>query len=97
MIEQDVTKSGAPDEHVFAGDLIPKGYNALAGTTYTVDPNVLFKVYHIGPNSIPYMSGFEAETSFFNPLSLTENHYLIWGHNTLEYLKNYPFITVKKA
>ena len=97
LIEQDVTKSGAPDEHVFSGDLRPKGYNALAGTTYTVDPNVLFKVYHIGPNSIPYMSGFEAETSFFNPLSLTENHYLIWGHNTLEYLKNYPFITVKKA
>ena len=97
LIEQDVTKSGATDEHVFAGDLIPKGYNALAGTTYTVDTNVLFKVYHIGPNSVPYMSGFEAETSFFNPLSLTENHYLIWGHNTLEYLKNYPFITVKKA
>lgn len=97
LIEQDVTKSGATNEHVFAGDLIPNGYNALAGTTYTVDSNVLFKVYHIGPNSVPYMSGFEAETSFFNPLSLTENHYLIWGHNTLEYLKNYPFITVKKA
>ena len=97
LIEQDVTKSGATDEHVFAGDLIPKGYNALAGTTYTVDTNVLFKVYHIGPNSVPYMSGFEAETSFFNPLSPTENHSLISGHHTLEYLKNYPFITVKKA
>ena len=83
--------------HVFAGDIIPKDYVAPAGTTYTVDANVLFKVYHIGPNSVPYMSGFEAETSFFNPLSLTENHYLIWGHNTLEYLKNYSFITVTKA
>ena len=97
LIEQEVTKSGASNQHVFAGDIVPKDYVAPAGTTYTVDTNVLFKVYHIGPNSVPYMSGFEAETSFFNPLSLTENHYLIWGHNTLEYLKNYPFITVKKA
>lgn len=97
LVEQDVTKSGAADKHVFAGELIPKDYVAPAGTSYTIDTNVLFKVYHIGPNSVPFMSGFEAETSFFNPLSLTENHYLIWGHNTLEYLKNYPFITVKKA
>ena len=43
----------------------------------------------------PYMSAFEVGTSFFNPKSLTENHYLTFGHNTLEYLKNYPFITVK--
>ena len=97
LIEQEVTKSGSANQHVFAGDIVPKDYVAPAGTTYTVDTNVLFKVYHIGPNSIPYMSGFEAETSFFNPLSLTANPYLIWGHNTLEYLKNYPFITVKKA
>ena len=43
----------------------------------------------------PYMSAFEVGTSFFNPKSLTENHYLTFGHNTIEYLKNYPFITVK--
>lgn len=34
-------------------------------------------------------------TSFFNAKSLTENHYLTFGHNTLEYLKNYPMITVR--
>ena len=67
------------------------------GDYYTVDPAILFKVYHKGPNSVPYMSAFEVGTSFFNPKSLTENHYLTFGHNTLEYLKNYPFITVKQA
>lgn len=67
-----------------------------AGDYYTVDSSILFKVYHRGPNSVPYMSAFEVGTSFFNPKSLTENHYLTFGHNTLEYLKNYPFITVKQ-
>ena len=93
LIEQDITKSGSPTVHVFAGDLIPTGYTAPANTSYTVDSKVLFKVMH--KNSVPYMSAFEVGTSFFNPKSLTENHYLTWGHNTLEYLKNYPMITVK--
>ena len=97
LIEQDVKKASSPDVHVFAGDLIPTGYTADANTSYTVDKNILFKVYHVGPNSVPYMSAFEVGTSFFNPKSLTENHYLTFGHNTLEYLKNYPFITVKQA
>lgn len=93
-IEQTVTKSGSPDIDVFAGDIIPSGYAGAAGTSYTNDSKVLCKIYHKGPNSVPFMSAFEVGTSFYNPLSLTENHYLIWGHNTLEYLKNYPFITV---
>ena len=96
LIEQDITGSDNVSYHVFAGDLIPKKCTAPAKTSYTVNPNILFKVYHTGPNSVPYMSAFETGTSFFNPLSLTENHYLIWGHNTLEYLKNYPFVTVMK-
>ena len=41
------------------------------------------------------MSAFEVGTSFFNPKSLTENHYLTFGHNTIEYLKAYPMVTVK--
>lgn len=93
-IEQVVTKSGAKDIELFAGDVIPMGYAGAAGTSYTNDAKVLCKIYHKGPNSVPFMSAFEVGTSFYNPVSLTENHYLIWGHNTLEYLKNYPFITV---
>ena len=64
-----------------------------ANETYTVDGTILFKIIH--KNSIPFMSAFEVGTSFFNAKSLTTNHYLTWGHNTLEYLKNYPMITVR--
>ena len=94
LIEQDVKKAGSPDVHVFAGDLIPNGYSADANTSYTVDGSILFKVMH--KNSVPYMSAFEVGTSFFNAKSLTENRYLTFGHNTLEYITQYPFITVKQ-
>ena len=93
MVEQIVKKSGSPDVHVFAGDLIPEGYSVDANKSYTPDPKMLFIVMH--KRSVPYMSAFEAGTSFFNPRSLTENNYLTWGHNTLEYLKRYPYIRVK--
>lgn len=79
--------------HVFPGDLLPNGSVYLANETYTQDERILFKLYH--KDSVPYMSAFEVGTSFFNPKSLTENRYLTFGHNTLEYLKNYPFITVR--
>lgn len=79
--------------HYFAGDLIKNGDTAPAGTSYTESQDIAFKVIH--KRSVPYMSAFEVGTSFFNPRSLTTNHYLTFGHNTIEYLKNYPFITVK--
>ena len=79
--------------HYFAGDLIKTGDTAPEGTSYTESKDIAFKVIH--KRSVPYMSAFEVGTSFFNPRSLTTNHYLTFGHNTIEYLKNYPFITVK--
>lgn len=81
------------DKHYFAGDLIATGATAPAGTSYTEAQDIAFKVMH--KKSVPYMSAFEVGTSFFNPRSLTTNHYLTFGHNTIEYLKNYPLITVK--
>lgn len=91
--EMTVTKSGSPDKHIFGGELIPTGYIAPANTSYTPNAKVLCKVIH--KRSVPFMSGFEVGTSFYNPKALLETNYLTWGHNTLEYLKNYPFITVK--
>ena len=91
--EMTVTKSGSPDKHIFGGELIPTGYIAPANTSYNPNPKVLCKVVH--KRSVPFMSGFEVGTSFYNPKALLETNYLTWGHNTLEYLKNYPFITVK--
>lgn len=93
LIEQDVapTSGTGAKKHVFAGDLIPTGFTATAGTSYTTDDKILFKAFH--KNSVPFMSAFSVSTEFYNPAALLSNHYLIWGHNTLQYLQNYPFIT----
>lgn len=80
-------------KHVFPGDLLPPNTAYAANETYTQDSSIIFKVYH--KNSIPFMTAFETGTEFFNPRSLTETHFLIWGYNSLEHLKNYPFITAK--
>lgn len=76
--------------HIFAGEAVP--YGAASTECYEVDPSIVCKIMH--KNSVPYMSAFEVGTSFFNPKSLTENHYLTFGRNTLEHLANYPFITI---
>lgn len=91
MLEKDYTVSNVVT-HVFPGDYIPAGADVEIGEGYNEDEKVICKVLVEYP---PFMSAFEAGTSFFNAKSLTENHYLTFGHNTLEYLKNYPFITIK--
>ena len=100
LVEKDVTVGGVA-YHVFAGDEIPSGATVKAssgnfdyGEVYIQDAKIICKVMH--RRSVPFMSAFEVGTSFFNARSLTENHYLTWGHNTLEYLKSYPFITVSE-
>ena len=99
LIEKDYNTvepdNAAYDEkkHIFPGDLLPANTAYQANETYTEDRNIIFKVYH--KDSIPFMTAFETGTEFFNPRSLTETHYLIWGYNDLESLKNYPFITAK--
>ena len=80
-------------KHIFPGDLLPANTAYEAYETYSEDQSIVCKVYH--KDSIPFMTAFETGTEFFNPRSLTETHYLIWGYNDLEYLKNYPFVTVK--
>lgn len=80
-------------KHIFPGDLLPINTAYEANETYSEDGSVVFKVYH--KNSVPFMTAFETGTEFFNPRALTNTHYLIWGYNGLESLKNYPFITAK--
>ena len=82
-------------KHIFPGDLLPANTAYEANETYSEDGSIVFKVYH--KNSIPFMTAFETGTEFFNPRSLTSTHYLIWGYNGLESLKNYPFITAKAS
>lgn len=81
--------------HIFPGDLLPVKTPYNANETYSEDPSIICKIYH--KRSVPFMTGFETGSEFYNPRSLTNTHYLIWGYNALEYLKNYPFITVKSV
>ena len=109
LVEQDVTLvenyvfkgktlTAGTKVHLFAGDLIPNKI-ALASTaavlvpSYKENSNIILKIVH--KDAVPYMSSFEAGTSFFNPRSLTENHYLTFGHNTITALHDKPFITLK--
>ena len=100
LVEKEVEVS-AVKYHVFPGDEIPAGATVVASTgdflpgeVYIEDASVICKVVTMLP---PICSAFEVGTSFFNPKSLTENHYLTWGHNSLEHLKGKPFITIKAA
>ena len=99
MIEKTV-KVGDTTYHVFPGDELPVGATVGVGLQFGLGETYIEKADIIGKVVIklpPFMSAFEVGTSFFNPKSLTENHYLTWGHNTLEYLKNYPMIKVVKG
>lgn len=97
LIETEYTVSNTV-YHVFPGESIPVGAVIEVKSTsvpvaYIVDGDIIAKVVTELP---PLMSAFETGTSFFNPKSLTENHFLTWGHNTLEYLKGKPMITLNK-
>ena len=85
--------------HYFPGDALATSgtYVGVVGgldvkQVYLEEADVICKVVVKLP---PMLSAFSVATSFFNPRALITNRYLTWGHSTLEYLKNYPFITVK--
>ena len=76
--------------------------NATASTTFAAGDvrkaeakTTFCKIMH--KDSVPFMSAFQTGTNFFNPRSLTDTHYLTYGHNTLQYLYDKPFVTVKEA
>lgn len=90
LVEKDYTVQGRTT-HCFPGMEIPTGATFAANEAYTNDEDVICKIVTKLP---PFMSAFEVGTTFFNQKSLTENHYLTWGHNTLEHLKDCPMITL---
>lgn len=91
------------EKHYFGGDVVPAGTVVEAGTVYKSDckdKDLIIDSDNIALILVKYpplMSAFEEGTSFFNPISLTTNRYLIWGENKLEFLKAYPHIVLKKA
>lgn len=101
LVEMEIKVSDVT-YHMFPGEELPAGaviYTSasdnLYGLIYIEDPTIICKITVEG--SVPFMSSFRTQTDFFNPRSLTETHFLIWSHNTLEHLKNYPFVTLKEA
>lgn len=99
--EMDI-KVGSTNYHLFAGQELPA--NAVVNTAainaglkvYVGDESIIFKIIKKG-QACPYMSAFEQSTSFFNAKALLTNYYLTFGHNTMEHLKQYPWITVRTA
>ena len=89
------------NKHYFPGDALATSGTYIgvvggleASSVYLETDDVICKIIH--KSAVPFMSAFETETSFFNPRSLTENKYLIWGYSEPCTLYNYPFLTVKK-
>lgn len=84
--------------HYWPGETIATGATAPAGTSYQESPapmtegSIICKIIH--KKGIPYMSGFVSSSEFINPKNKSTNHYMHFGHNTLQYLYNYPLITV---
>ena len=83
----------------WAGQALPIGHEFGASDTYTTTPgvmsnrSVICKIVHKG--AIPYMSGYQTQKEFINVKNLSTNHYLHFAHNTLQYLYNYPLVTLK--
>ena len=100
LIEQTIG-TGAAAIHYFPGDAIATNASAPKGTSYTqtvaaeTADAIIAKIFPA--EAVPFMSSFETGTMFNNPRSLTETHYLTWGHNTLERIKEKPFVTLKNA
>lgn len=60
---------------------------------YVNDETIAFMLIH--KDALPFMSGFETGTEFWNARSLTSNNYLIFGHNNLEFIEEYPRVKVR--
>ena len=105
-----VAKPDENSIYLWAGDAVPykgqvytdyvRGISVTVASTtlpseyyYTVDSSIAFMLVH--KDALPYMSGFETATEFWNSRSLTSTNYLIFGHNNLEFIEEYPRIKVR--
>ena len=87
--------------HVFPGVEIPNGAIVKANgdfelnEVYLQTDDIICKIVH--KSSVPFMSAYESEESFYNQRSKVTNFYLHFMYSKPCYLYNYPFLTVKKA
>jgi hypothetical protein len=92
LVEKDVVRDGET-VHLFPGDILKSGEQGYKDEVYKEDDTIAYKVMH--KRSVPYMSAFSVNTSFFNAKNLSTNYYATFGRNTLEHLMNFPFITAR--
>lgn len=92
LVEMDVQRNGKK-VHLFPGDELLEGETGIEKNIYKEDDKIAYKVMH--KKSVPYMSSFSVNTSFFNAKNLSTNYYMTFGRNTLEHLSGYPFITAR--
>lgn len=99
LVEKTYTVSSV-DYHVFPGDALINGATVKASgnfeeaEVYVEDASIICKAIH--RDAVPFMGAFTSNSVFWNPRSLTENHYLVWGYSKPCYLYNRPFLTIKK-
>ena len=101
--ECEVTYSGdTKATKYFAGDEIKTGATIdISGADfdsddlYIEDASIVGII--LGKGAVPYMSAAESSTAFYNPLSLTNTQFLIFGRNTLHALGEKPYVVIKKA
>lgn len=78
------------DDYVRGVQVTVTSTKAAKEDIYELDNTIAFVLVH--SSALPFMSGFEVGTEFWNARSLTKNNYLIFGHNNLEFLEEYPRI-----
>ncbi len=94
VTEMNITKTLVGKAYVTTKTAKTIATGLVAGEVYKPNENIICKVIY--KTSVPFMSAFEVSNSFYNPRSLTNNHYLIWGYSKPQYLYEKPFITVVK-
>jgi hypothetical protein len=78
-------------KHLYPGMKLPVGATVKGNEAYKEDKSIVFKI--VAKKGVPTMSSFVRSSAFFNAHTLKTNNYLTFGTNSLEYLKEFPFIT----
>lgn len=94
MVEGDFKGTVGDSEHLFPGDLLPNGAAYKANEAYTEDDNILCIVTRKG--FCPFMAAATREAQWLNPRNGNLQHYLNFGHNTLQIIDDAPWVIIKK-
>ena len=92
--ESKVVINSAKSAYILSGNLSSGEYydGVEAGNAYQNDSTIICKI--LSKKSVPFMSAFEIQTEFWNPRSLTQNHYLTYGYSDPTYLNSEPIVKV---